>query len=87
MNRRSFLTALGKAVAGFSILPPATTYGRVWRATVKLDTEYNCVMTPHPHGYYLSQDLWMLTDRETKEMFEKVMVSYWKQRAPELQCS
>ena|SRR5688572_6722301 len=28
MNRRSFLAALG----AFAILPPATTYSRVWRA-------------------------------------------------------
>lgn len=33
MNRRSFFSTLGKAVVGFTILPPATTYSRVWRAT------------------------------------------------------
>lgn len=32
MNRRSFLETLAKAAAGFTILPAATTYGRVWRA-------------------------------------------------------
>jgi hypothetical protein len=31
MNRRSFLDRLAKAALGFSILPPATTYSRVWR--------------------------------------------------------
>lgn len=32
MNRRSFFSTLAKATAGFMILPPATTYQRVWRA-------------------------------------------------------
>lgn len=32
MNRRSFIDILAKAAAGFTILPPATTYSRVWRA-------------------------------------------------------
>lgn len=35
MNRRGFLGTLGKVVAGFTILPPATTYNRIWRATKK----------------------------------------------------
>jgi hypothetical protein len=33
MNRRSFLRTLAGATAAFTILPPATTYSRVWRAT------------------------------------------------------
>lgn len=32
MNRRSFLGKLSAAVAGFAILPPATTYSRIWKA-------------------------------------------------------
>ncbi len=32
-DRRSFFKTLATAVAGFSILPPATTYARVWRAS------------------------------------------------------
>lgn len=31
MNRRSFMRTLAGAVAGFTVLPPATTYERVWR--------------------------------------------------------
>ncbi len=31
-SRRSFFSTLATAVAGFSILPPATTYARVWKA-------------------------------------------------------
>jgi len=33
MNRRSFLSSIATAVAGFTVLPPATTYDRVWKAT------------------------------------------------------
>jgi|SRR5947207_4353857 len=32
MNRRNFIGGLLSAVAGFSILPPAETYSRIWRA-------------------------------------------------------
>lgn len=32
MNRRSFLKTLSVVAAGFSILPPATTYQRIWKA-------------------------------------------------------
>lgn len=33
MNRRRFFQGLATTIAGFTILPPATTYARVWRAT------------------------------------------------------
>ena len=33
MNRRNFLSNLAKAVGCFTILPPATTYERVWKAS------------------------------------------------------
>lgn len=33
MNRRRFIGNLAGALAGFAILPPATTYHRVWRAS------------------------------------------------------
>lgn len=31
-TRRNFFKTLLTAAAGFAILPPATTYGRIWRA-------------------------------------------------------
>ncbi len=31
-SRRSFFSTIATAVAGFAILPPATTYARVWKA-------------------------------------------------------
>lgn len=49
MNRRSFLETLAKASAGFTILPAATTYGRVWRAQRRLD--YTCVFLPDVNQY------------------------------------
>ena len=33
MNRRNFLNLIAKAGACFSILPPANTYDRLWKAT------------------------------------------------------
>src|SRR5437660_7523133 len=35
VNRRNFIGGMLTALAGFSILPPAQTYGRVWRAERK----------------------------------------------------
>ena len=32
MNRRSFFAKLALGAATFTILPPATTYGRIWKA-------------------------------------------------------
>jgi len=43
MNRRSFLRNSALALFGFTVLPPAETYQRVWRA------EYRCIMEmPNP---------------------------------------
>lgn len=39
MNRRNFIRGLVTAVAGFTILPPATTYSRIWRVQKTLDLE------------------------------------------------
>jgi hypothetical protein len=36
MNRRSFFKTLAAATAGFTILPAATTYGRIWRVERKV---------------------------------------------------
>lgn len=33
MKRRAFFNTLGKAIAGFSVLPAATTYARKWKRT------------------------------------------------------
>jgi hypothetical protein len=41
VNRRGFLSVLGKATAGFSILPAATTYSRRWVRT-------ECLWRPNP---------------------------------------
>lgn len=36
MNRRNFLSNLIKGVVTFTILPPATTYNRIWKATIDI---------------------------------------------------
>jgi hypothetical protein len=38
-TRRAFFATLSTAVAGFTILPPATTYQRIWKATRTIDFE------------------------------------------------
>ena len=37
MNRRNFLSSLVKGIGLFTILPPSTTYSRIWKATVNPD--------------------------------------------------
>lgn len=56
MNRRSFIGNLASALAGFAILPPATTYERIWRATRKpvgfwTEMRWASLATPK-HGIY-----------------------------------
>ena len=49
MNRRSFLRTSALALFGFTVLPPAETYQRVWRATREVvsfdEGPYRCVMS------------------------------------------
>lgn len=40
MNRRNFLRGLLTAAAGFTILPPATTYERIWRARREINPDW-----------------------------------------------
>lgn len=55
MNRRGFLASLGKAVAGFTILPSATTYVRTWKAPSEGKLlwvlEWQCEMVGAPFVY------------------------------------
>ncbi len=52
MKRRSFFSTLATAVAGFAILPPATTYARVWRAQRSIPNP-DYVDTPYEMVKYL----------------------------------
>ena len=36
MNRRGFFKTLATVAAGFTILPPATTYERIWKPAQKV---------------------------------------------------
>ena len=67
MNRRSFLRNSALALFGFAILPPATTYERVWRAERKLlDLEvfkeeiYRCFMLRPKQQEILYSQAWMM---------------------------
>lgn len=59
MNRRRFIGNFAAALAGFAVLPPATTYERIWRATRKPvvweifweDMNWAAMATPK-HGLY-----------------------------------
>lgn len=45
MNRRSFLTGLIQGIGVFSILPPASTYSRIWKVTREPIGIYEMLMT------------------------------------------
>jgi hypothetical protein len=72
MNRRSFLETLAKAAAAFTILPPATTYARVWRAQRNLN--YHCIMMPDVNHY---GDIDYLCDRVTADKLQAEFVRYY----------
>lgn len=40
MNRRSFIGGFAAALAGFAVLPPATTYTRLWKAVRPVDPKW-----------------------------------------------
>lgn len=54
MNRRSFFETLGKAIAGFAILPAATTYARRWVPTASGVVVPEIEMVVHYDIEYLS---------------------------------
>lgn len=60
-TRRKFLKGLGAVLAGFSILPAASTYDRVWKKSVLwvpnpawVSAPYECVtLSFNPDGKYV----------------------------------
>lgn len=58
MNRRSFLRNSALALFGFTVLPPADTYQRVWRATREImpwdQGPYRCLLN-RPMAHYFSK--------------------------------
>ena len=60
MKRREFITGSMAAIAGlglFSILPPATTYRRIWQATIKTGFRHRYV--GEPWHWYLYYEAWL----------------------------
>lgn len=55
MNRRGFLSGMLKLGAAFAILPPASTYSRIWRA----ERQWKCILPEKLHAF------WMQTSRMT----------------------
>jgi len=68
VNRRSFLRNSALALFGFTVLPPAETYQRIWRAQRprlyslselgEIDTEYCCVMEKPTPKFILRSEVW-----------------------------
>jgi hypothetical protein len=67
MNRRGFFSALAKVTVGFTVLPAATTYSRIWRVQrgpiIPIELEwYNRL----PHWYAIN---YAAKDAELTRMF------------------
>jgi len=75
MNRRGFFKTLAAATAGFTILPPSTTYQRIWKATRQinpawLNAPYELVFRPLDYAggwtFRLSTEEWIRMLESTK---------------------
>ena len=66
MNRRGFFKTLAAATAGFSILPPATTYQRVWKATPMV--KWYPIPDPIPFDPINYRGTWRWLDDDGKPM-------------------
>ncbi len=51
MNRRGFFKTLAAATVGFAILPPATTYQRVWKAVATPQINPAWISAPAEIGF------------------------------------
>ncbi len=84
MNRRSFFRTLAAATAGFAILPPATTYSRVWKATYRLNPDW--VNAPYEvildHGQMLYRGQWEHFVPGQGDPFERVSIFDLTRRRP-----
>ena len=64
MNRRSFLSNLVKAAGLFTILPPASTYDRIWKASRPefiinkewIDASYDLLLEYNKLPFYLAKN-------------------------------
>ena len=61
MNRRNFLSSLVKAAGLFTILPPASTYDRIWKATPKV-----FIPKLHPYQKAILNPEWVKAEYEVK---------------------
>jgi len=67
VKRRTFFSTLATAALGFTILPPATTYARIWKAMRTTDFYVNQQYRTVPYDYEALQEsmvrfLWNPTD-------------------------
>jgi|ERR1044072_694804 len=78
-NRRDFLRTLATAAAGFTILPPATTYSRVWRATSPSPSNHGVIglLFPAPPSPYCLEYLEALERTYLSNQNFGVLISDW----------
>lgn len=81
MNRRGFLSALLKAGAAFTILPPATTYNRLWRATpsIIVPAWEPCSLTRASFTRLTADHFECRTDVETAKCFLRLVNHYYRE--------
>lgn len=69
MNRRGFFSTLAKAAAGFTILPAATTYERIWRVQ-------RGPIVPVGVDWYNKLPYWFALNYAGEEV--KIIRTFWK---------
>jgi len=68
MNRRNFLKNSALALFGFSVLPPAKTYERIWKATIIPKT-----FIFNASAY---QGEWRVTEQQSLFLSQEVLDAY-----------
>jgi hypothetical protein len=81
MNRRNFLKNSALALFGFSVLPPAKTYGRIWKAQRKpvarilMNPAY--VNAPYEMGYMFADGIQEYSIERREELgAKKIFMAY-----------
>ena len=75
MNRRSFLRNSALALFGFTVLPPAETYQRVWRAMRPEPEIYACIMDPPSPEYMLFSKMTVFENPSNELVIENFSIS------------
>lgn len=94
MNRRHFLKNSALALFGFTVLPPSTTYERIWKVQRKteltqrvLDSFYIELIRDLHNSVSLMGDFSAINIPQTAIYYERGLISVWQKviDAPPLQ--